>query len=107
MSASLALLALFAAAAAAMGHALARNWRPCWHALPYALLLAAAERFFFYALFNGDLLSPAGYGVAAVILILAAAIAFRVTRARRMVAQYPWLYEPAGWFSWRAKGERR
>ena len=30
-------------------------------------------------------------------------LAWRLGRARKMVSQYPWLYERAGWLSWRAK----
>ncbi|MGH7090207.1 MAG: DUF6867 family protein [Stellaceae bacterium] len=105
MIASAALIAIFAAAAAAAGHALAAHWRAPWFILPYALLIAAAERFFLYALFSGPLLSVKGYALAAIALTAAAALAYRATQARRMVRQYPWLYEPAGWLSlsWRPR----
>jgi branched-chain amino acid transport system ATP-binding protein len=72
--------------------------------LPYALLLAAADRFLLYALFDGDLLSPSGFVVAFLVLAALCLLAWRVTRARRMVAQYPWLYERAGLFGWRERG---
>ena len=36
---------------------------------------------------------------------LFAASGFQLTRARQMVEQYPWAYEPAGLLSWRRKGE--
>lgn len=103
MIASAALIAIFAAAAAAAGHALAAHWRRAWFILPYALLIAAAERFFLYALFAGQLLSVEGYALAALVLIAASALAYRFTEARHMVRQYPWLYEPAGWLSWRTR----
>jgi hypothetical protein len=94
---------LFGGAAAMMGQALARNWRPPWQIVLYAALLAAADRFLLYALFGAALLSPGGYAAAAAILLAAAGASFRVTRARRMVAQYPWLYERAGVFGWRER----
>jgi Domain of unknown function (DUF6867) len=98
-----ALTALFTAAAATTGHALARNWRPAWQILPYALLLAAGDRFLLFALFGARLLAASGWAVAALILVAAGAGAYRATRARGMVRQYPWLYESAGWFGWRER----
>jgi branched-chain amino acid transport system ATP-binding protein len=95
---------LFGGAAVMAGQALARNWRPAWQAVPYALLLAAADRFLLYALFDGDLLSWSGYVIAFFILVAFCLLAWRVTRARRMVAQYPWLYRRAGLFGWRERG---
>ncbi len=103
MTAAAAMLFLFAWAAASMGRALARNWRPAWQVVLYALALAAGDRFLLYALFGGALLSPGGYAVAALVLAACAGAAYRVTQAGRMVAQYPWLYERAGWFGWRER----
>lgn len=103
MSTWLLTIALFGAAAAMTGQALARNWRPWWQLLPYALLLAAGDRFLLFALFDGVLTSPSGYAVAALILFAIAAATYRATLAGRMVAQYPWLYQRAGPFSWRAR----
>lgn len=97
-------LLLFGWAAAMTGQALARNWRPVWQVVPYALLLALGDRFLLFALFDGVLLSPAGYAVAALLLFACAVAAYRLTQARRMVAQYPWLYARAGWFGWRERG---
>src|SRR5690348_14670347 len=96
-------LLLFGAAAAATGRALARHWRPLWQAVPYALLLAAGDRFLLYALYDGLLLSPTGYAAAAAILVIIALVAYRLTLARCMVRQYPWLYETAGPFAWRRR----
>jgi hypothetical protein len=98
---------LFAAAAAATGQALACNWRGAAQLLPYALLLAAGERFFLFALFDAELLSLTGYAVAAALLFAVAAVTYRVTLAGRMTAQYPWLYERAGPFGWRERGSSR
>jgi Domain of unknown function (DUF6867) len=96
-------LVLFGAAALATGRALARNWRPVWQVLPYAALLAAADRFLLYALFGGRLLSASGYVLAAAILLLLTLLGYRATRARLMVRQYPWLYERAGPLGWRGR----
>ena len=93
----------FGAAALAAGRALARHWRPAWQALPYALLLGLGDRFLLYALFGGRLLSATGYVIAAAILLAFALLAYRATQARLMVRQYPWLYAPAGPFSWRER----
>lgn len=94
---------LFAAAAAMTGQALARNWRPAWQIVPYTLLLGIGDRFLLYALFEGMLLSAAGYVLTAMLLMIVAAVAWRRTQVWRMVTQYPWLYERAGWLAWRAR----
>jgi hypothetical protein len=94
---------LFGGAAMATGDALAGTWRPFWHAVPYALLLAAGARFLTFALFDGALLSLPGYAIGAAILLGLAAVGYRRKQARRMVRQYPWLYERSGVFSWRDK----
>jgi len=54
---------LFGAAAMASGRALARNWRPLWQAVPYTMLLAAADRFLLFALFEGELVSATGFAI--------------------------------------------
>jgi hypothetical protein len=94
---------LFGAAAMASGRALARNWRPLWQVLPYTLLLAAGDRFLLFALFDGDLTSAIGYGLAWIILLALGLLSYRVIQTRLMVRQYPWLYEPAGPLSWRER----
>ena len=96
-------LALFGGAAFMTGQALAQSWRPAWHAVPYGLLLAVADRYLGFALFDGDLLSISGYIIAAAVLTAVTLVAFRATQARVMVRQYPWLYERAGLFAWREK----
>jgi hypothetical protein len=95
---------LFGAAALATGRALARRWRPAWQTLPYAALLGAGSRFLLYALFGGELLSTRGYLVGAAVLFLVAILAHRMTLARLMVRQYPWLFELKGPFAWRERG---
>jgi len=96
-------LLLFGAAALATGRALARSWRPAWQTVPYALLLAAGDRFLLYALFGGELLSPSGYALAAAILLVLTLGAHRAVQARLMVRQYPWLYEGAWPLCWRER----
>ena len=41
--------------------------------------------------------------MAAVLLLAAIAASYFSARARKMVRQYPWLYEPNGPFGWRPK----
>lgn len=84
-----------------MGRALALGWRPVWHAVPYAALLALADRFLIYAMFEGQLLSLSGYLLDMDFLLIVAALSYRATLASRMVAQYPWLYRRDGPFGWR------
>jgi len=85
------------------GQAVANSWKPAWHALAYALLLGLVDRFLIYALFEGTLLSPAGYVIDSCVLIAIALAAFRMALARKMLQQYPWLYARSGLFSWREK----
>ncbi|WP_041795956.1 DUF6867 family protein [Pararhodospirillum photometricum] len=85
------------------GQALATTWRPAWHALPYGVLMGVADRFFAYALFKSDLLSPTGLVIDATLLTVIILIAYRVTQVHKMVSQYPWLYERTGLFGWREK----
>jgi len=96
-------LVLFGGAAFLTGQALAQNWRPAWQIPPIALLLAAADRFLHYALFGAELAPVAGFSATAVLLALLAAAAYYLTRARKMVRQYPWLYERRGPFGWHEK----
>ena len=83
------------------GQALANTWRPAWQMVVYGLMLGLADRFLIWGLFGGDGLSVAGYVVDTAYLITVGLAAYRLTRARRMVTQYPWLYERAGPFGWR------
>jgi hypothetical protein len=85
------------------GQALAVTWKPAWHAIVYALLLGLADRFLAYALFEGSLLSLSAYLIDTATLAAIALLAWRLGRARKLVSQYPWLYERAGWLSWRSK----
>jgi hypothetical protein len=92
------------AAAFATGRAIALTWRPFWQALAYMIPLAAAVRFLHYALFAEDILAVGPALLAFAILLIVAAIAFRLMQARQMVRQYPFAYKAAGPFVWRAHG---
>lgn len=94
---------LFGGAGFLMGQAIGETWRPAWQNVPYGLLLAAGCRFLTYALFDAELLSITGYIVSAVVIIALALLAWRLASVRRMIAQYPWLYERHGAFAWREK----
>ena len=98
-------LVLMGFAAFMTGQAVARTWRPAWQAAVYSVLLGLVARFLGFALFGGELLSPAGFLVDTAVLAAIALAAWRLTRAHRMVTQYPWLYERAGPFGWRERGD--
>ncbi len=83
------------------GQALANTWKPVWHAIVYCVLLAFASRFLIFGLFEGELLSPSGYLSDLLVLVAVALFAYRLNQARKMVSQYPWLYQRRGLFNWR------
>ena len=83
------------------GRGLARSWKPFWRVFFYMALLAAAIRFFQYALFDGNLLSPYYYLVTYVVLLAASCLGFRAMRTAQMVTQYRWLYERTSPLTWR------
>ena len=97
-------LALFGGCAFMTGQALASTWRPLWQVFPYAIGLGLADRFLGFALFGGRLLSPGGFLLDTLVLTGITLAAYRMTQARRMAGQYPWLYERAGLFAWRKRG---
>ena len=78
------------------GNAVASTWRPVWQVVFYGLLLAALARFLTWTLFHGELLSASGYVIDAVVITAIGLFAWRITRARKMVQQYPWLYRRKG-----------
>lgn len=85
------------------GRALAITWRPLSRAILFMVPLAAAVRFFHFALFQETLLSLHYFLVDFIILVIAAVLGYRLTRANQMTTQYSWLYEKAGPFSWRER----
>lgn len=85
------------------GRALAEGWRPVWLPLLYMVPLAAALRFFHYALFNGTLLSIHYFLVDLAVLIIACLFGYQLMRASQMTRQYPWLYERSGPLSWKLR----
>ena len=89
------------------GQALARTWRPIWQVFPSCLLLGLADRFLTWGLFEPDrsavLWLISGYLIDTAVLMVYALLAYRLTKVRKMVNQYPWIYEQAGPFAWREK----
>ena len=100
-----------------MGQAIAETWRPWWQILPYGALLAIGNQFLGFALFQGPFIvdslvstnsQPLGdavlqYLLEAAVIIFFGLLAYRLTQARKMVSQYPWLYERRGLLGWREK----
>lgn len=86
------------------GQALASGWRPLRHLVISTLLLGVASRFLVFALYDGELFSITGYVMDVIVLSAISGFAYFYTRARRMVSQYPWLYERTGLFGWRERG---
>lgn len=82
------------------GRGLARSWKPLWRLLFYMALLAAAVRFFHYALFDGTLLSFYYYAVTYTVLAAAGLLGFRAMRTTQMVTQYRWLYKRTSPLTW-------
>ncbi|MDO8533489.1 MAG: hypothetical protein Q7S17_01945 [Xanthobacteraceae bacterium] len=87
----------------ASGRAIAETWRPLRQVVLYMFLLGAAVRFAHYALFQGELLSLASYLADTLYLLAVGCLAWRLTRTRRMVTQYRWLYERTGPLTWRER----
>ena len=98
------LVAAMAFASFITGQGLANTWRPMWQIVPYSLLLGGADRFLSWSLFEGELFLLSGYVIDTLVLLLISLLAYRLTQARKMVVQYPWIYERTSPFSWREKG---
>ncbi len=94
---------LFGGAALLTGQALADTWRPVREVVLYSLLFGVGDRFLVFALFEGELLSLYGYVLDSAVIMAICVLAWRVTRAGKMVSQYPWLYQRRGPFGWRAR----
>lgn len=85
------------------GRAIARTWRSAWTAVASMFGLGLAVRFFHFALFGETLIEPVTYAFETGCLIVTALLAWRFTRARQMIRQYYWLYEPAGPLGWKLR----
>jgi hypothetical protein len=94
---------VFGWAAWQTGQALAQTWRSIWYLIPYGLMLAAADRLLVVLLFEGRLLAPVPFIVTTAVLLGLAALAYRLTLVRKMIGQYPWVYERDGLFGWRER----
>ena len=83
-----------------MGQALARGWRPWWQVVLYSIMLLLFERFLAENLFGSS--SPIlGIVLSFAVIMGLAWLGYLVTRAHKMVQQYPWLYERTSPISWR------
>ncbi len=78
------------AASYTTGKAIAETWKPYWQLVWYMVLLAAAVRFFHYALFEETLLSLIGYLASLVVLLAAATLGHYQARRRQMRERYGW-----------------
>jgi branched-chain amino acid transport system ATP-binding protein len=99
-------LVMFGGAAWQTGQALAQTWRPYWHMVVYGLMLAATDRLLLVLLFGGKLMALVPFLVAAIVLVGLGSFAYRLTQARKMVGQYPWIYERNGLLGWRERSGR-
>ena len=93
-------LVLVGPASFAAGQGVASTWRPWRQLVLYSALLSAGLRFFDYALANGELWSVGGFLLGWGLQFTIAGLAWRFTRARQMVRQYPWLYRRKGLLGW-------
>ena len=93
-------LVLVGPAAFATGQAIANTWRHWGQMVFYTALLSAMLRFLDYALAGGELWSVAGFLLGWAVQMSIGAFAYRLTRARQMVRQYPWLYCRKGLLGW-------
>ena len=85
------------------GRGLASKWRPVWTAVLAMVPLTFGLRFLHYALFGSELTSIHYLATEFVILLAACLLGYRMTIAKKMVRQYPWLYQPAGPLGWRSR----
>jgi len=93
-------LVLVAPASFASGQGVAAIWRPWPQVIGYCALLSAGLRFLDYALANGELWSIGGFLLGWLVQLAIAGFAYRLTRVRQMLRQYPWLYQRKGLLGW-------
>ncbi|MDP1751711.1 MAG: hypothetical protein Q8L22_19855 [Reyranella sp.] len=93
-------LVLVGPASFAAGQAVAITWRHWGQMVFYTALLSATLRFLDFALGDGELWSVAGFLLGWAVQMSIGAFAYRLTRSRQMVQQYPWLYRRRGLLGW-------
>jgi hypothetical protein len=93
-------IALIGPASFAAGHGVGVTWRHWAQVVFYTALLSASLRFLDYALANGELWSVGGFFLGWLIQGAVGLFAYRLTRARQMAQQYPWLYARKGLLGW-------
>ena len=86
------------------GRGLAMKWRPLWMAVLAMVPLTLGLRFLHYALFGADLTSLHYLVTDFIILLAFCLLGYRMTIAKKMVRQYPWMYDSAGPLNWKSKG---
>jgi hypothetical protein len=84
----------------AAGQGVAITWRPLRQLVLYRAWISGGLMCFDHALTGGELWSVGGFFLSWVVQLAIAAFAYRLTRARQMVRQYPWLYERKGLLGW-------
>jgi len=85
------------------GRGLASRWRPMWMAVLAMLPLTAGMRFLHFALFEANLLSFHYFLSDFIVMLAGSLLGYRWTLARKMVQQYPWLYEPSWPLGWKPR----
>lgn len=85
------------------GRGLAMKWRPVWKAVIFMVPLTLGLRFLHYALFGADLTSLHYLITDFIILVAFCLLGHRITMVKKMVRQYPWLYEQTSPLGWRTK----
>jgi len=85
------------------GQGVAITWRSLRQLVLYTALISMGLRFFDYALAGGELWSIGGFFLCWLVQFAIASFAYRLTRARQMVRQYPWLYERKGLLGWEGR----
>jgi len=93
-------LVLVGPASFAAGQGVASTWRSRRQVVLYSAMLSMGLRFFDYALADGELWSIGGFFLGWGVQLAIAAFAYRLTRVRQMVQQYPWLYRRKGLLGW-------
>ncbi len=96
-------LILGGGAAFMAGRGMAVKWRPIWMPLLAMVPLTLGLRFLHYALFQADLTSLHYLVTDFLILVVFAFLGYRMTLTKKMVRQYPWLYEKVGPLGWRTR----